>query len=309
MDEISETAVYKDALSMVNQGIILLDSDQTIKLWNSFIEKATGVRQGDAVGRNIFEVLPGLDKGYFRNAVASALGNGYKFFFSAAIHGNLLGSKEKLNCKISPLKVESARFLLLEFIDVTDEFIRVTELKRDIQELNLLNQELKKKEQIIKRLAYYDVLTGVPNRTLFYLLADKFIKISGKRHELMAFLFIDVDRFKCINDTYGHIAGDKVIIKVSEILTNTAKKRDIVTRYGGDEFLILLPRVHHPDEINEFVRSLQHCDKKILLNGETVDISLSIGTSLYPYDGENVDQLIMKADSAMYYEKRKAVNM
>lgn len=304
-----KAVLYQDTLDMVDQGIILLDGRGTILLWNSCIEKITEIRGGDAVGRNLFEILPCLDKTYFRNAVAGALGSGYKFFFSAAIHGNLLGSKEKLNCKITMLKEGPVPFLLLEFIDVTDEFVRVAELKRDIRELNHLNRELKQKEQTIKRLAYYDTLTGVPNRTLFYLLADRFLKTAGKRHELLGFLFVDVDRFKSINDTHGHLAGDQVLVKVAEILKNAAMRNAIIARYGGDEFLVLLPHIHHPGEVLELARALRQHGKTILLDGKTVTISLSVGASIFPCDGKNIDELIVRADGAMYYEKRKATNL
>lgn len=307
-DQFTNHGIYKDALSKLNQGIAILDGEQKILLWNSFMEGITGLLQEDAVGRNIYEVLPRLDKSYLRQAVSGVLKSGYKYFFSAAIHGNILDSDEKLNLKISLLKEKDSRYLLFEFINVTDEFVRVNELKRDINELHHLNSELKKKERIIKSLAYYDVLTGIGNRTLFYLLAEKLLSKARQKHEILSFMFIDVDHFKCINDTYGHVAGDKVIIKVAQMLKNASRKTDIVTRYGGDEFVILLPRIRHLEELHSIIRNIKtYSDRTICLDSDPVVISLSIGASMYPFDGDNLDQLISKADTAMYIDKRKSI--
>ncbi|WP_228725099.1 GGDEF domain-containing protein [Caproicibacter fermentans] len=201
---------------------------------------------------------------------------------------------------------EDQKRLLLEFTEVTDSFERIRQLRESISQLRLLNQELKQKEKAIQSLAYYDQLTGVANRALFYELAEKFLRAAERNHEVLGLMFIDVDNFKQINDTYGHEAGDKVLVQIAGILTAATRRNDVVARYGGDEFLILLPQINAPDNYKIVVsKILQAKRDAIVCNGISVEICLSVGVSFYPQDGDSIDQLIVKADRAMYIAKKQ----
>jgi len=298
--------VLYDILNNVNEGIVILDEQLEIYLWNNYMKVITKIDDKKAIGNEIYKILPNLSKDYFKKSINDVLNNGCKMFFSAAMHKGLVNNKENLNLKISSFETDGSKFLLLEFIDVTNQFTQINILKDYIQELRRVNMELKQKENIIKKLAYYDKLTGVANRTLFYELAEKFLDNSKRENNLLGLMFIDVDKFKGINDTYGHEVGDKVLIKVASILKEATRKNDIVARYGGDEFLILLPNIKNTDNYNSVVSRIVNNKNKIIdCNGKEINISLSIGISFYPNSGDSIDKLIVEADKAMYIAKNR----
>jgi diguanylate cyclase (GGDEF)-like protein len=299
-------SVLYDILDNVNEGIIILDDNLNICFWNNYMEVITKIKNKKANGYNIYKLLPSLNKNYFNKAINDVLNNKFKMFFSAAMHKGLVNNKKRLNLKISGFEKSESRFLLLEFIDVTNQFIQIDLLKDYIKELHGVNIELKEKEKVIKNLAYYDKLTGVANRTLFYKIAEKFLNDANRKNKLLGLIFIDVDKFKNVNDTYGHEIGDKVLIKVSNILKEAIRKNDIVARHGGDEFLILLSDIKKYDDYKCIIsRIISNKNKIINLGGEEINISLSMGISFYPKDGNNIDVLIKKADKAMYIAKKR----
>lgn len=298
--------ILQDILNNVNEGIVIVNEKLEICLWNSSMEYITGFNKEKVMNKNIYTVLPNLNVNYYNKAICDVVNNGSKMFFSAAMHIGLVNNKKNLNLKLSRFNSGKSKFLLLEFIDVTNQFIQINRLKSYVHELCKVNNQLKEKEKIIKNLAYYDNLTGVANRTLFYELAEKFINNAKRSHSILGLMFIDVDKFKNINDTYGHEAGDKVLIKVSEILKEATRKNDIIARHGGDEFLILLPYIKNFNNHEIIVsRIFNNKNKMVNYNGNEIKISLSIGISFYPNDGDSTDKLIAEADKAMYIAKNR----
>lgn len=299
--------ILLNTLNCINEGTIVLNEECQILCWNKCMEYLTGIKLENVLESNIYDILPGLNKSYFRNLIKNVAKNECKMFFSAAMHKNLISSDKKLNLKISKMESEGRNFILLEFIDVTNQFLHIEQLRKYVHDLYILNKELKEKEKIIEELAYYDKLTGVANRTLFYEYAEKFLHNAKRNNSLLGLMFIDVNKFKNVNDTYGHKIGDKVLIKVANILVEATRKNDVVARYGGDEFLILLPNIKKVDNYKVIASRINNSkDKTINIDEKQINISLSIGVSFYPKDGDNIDKLIVKADKAMYIAKNKA---
>lgn len=293
-----------DILNNINEGIMIADKLFNILFWNSCMESITGYSMEKVANESILRILPGFNKKYFKNAADDVMKNDHKIFFSAAMHDNLSNGKQKFNLKISRLQSDENKFLLFEFNDVTHEFQRISKLRKYINELCVLNGKLKDKEKAIKNMAYYDKLTGVANRSLFYELGERFLNEAKRNNSLLGLMFIDVDNFKSINDTFGHKTGDQTLVLIADILKKSTRKSDVVARFGGDEFLILLPNIkslYNYEMIASRIINSQNKVKKC--NGKDINISLSIGVSFYPDDGENINELIEKADKAMYSVK------
>jgi diguanylate cyclase (GGDEF)-like protein len=268
------------------------------------MEHLTSINREEAIYNNIYNILPNLNKNFFKKAVDGVMKNGHKMFFSSAMHKGLVSNRKEVNLKISKFEKEGEEFLLFEFIDVTNQVEHINQLKSYVNKLSLLNKDLKKKEKVIKNLAYYDKLTGVANRILFYKLANKFLYNAKRNNDLLGLMFLDVNKFKSINDNYGHETGDKVLVKVAKILVKSTRKSDVVARFGGDEFLILLPSIKSIEDCKVIVSRINNYkNNTIAYEGQKIDISLSIGVSFYPYDGDSIDKLIVKADKAMYVAK------
>ncbi len=152
---------------------------------------------------------------------------------------------------------------------------------------------------------YYDTLTGLPNLSIFEINVEKAIASARRRNRNLAILFIDIDRFKFINDTYGHIVGDKLIQKVANILQNCIRVDDFITRKGGDEFIILLNDLAKKEDIHYVIEKIfSYFEDPLEIDSQKIPITLSIGVSIFPDDGESVKDLILKADHVMYNSKK-----
>lgn len=164
--------------------------------------------------------------------------------------------------------------------------------------------ERKRAEETIRHQAYHDGLTHLPNRMLF---RDRFTQALARAHrnqELLAMLFLDLDRFKTINDTLGHVVGDRLLQLVADRLANCLREGDTVARLGGDEFMVMLTGLRQPEDVAKVARKLLHSVRPpFRIDGHELHVTTSIGISLYPYDGDNADILVKNADIALYRAK------
>lgn len=157
-----------------------------------------------------------------------------------------------------------------------------------------------------RQFAYHDELTGLPNRRL---LSDRFkqaVARGVRRHGQVALLLIDLDRFKSINDAFGHVTGDRVLQQVATRLTGCLRASDTACRFGGDEFLILLPELEDEQAavaVAEKIRARVAMPYSI--SGDTIEVSISIGIAVYPVQTEEYAELIRRADQEMYRDKAR----
>ena len=189
----------------------------------------------------------------------------------------------------------------------------VKERTRDLLNINTnLEKVIEKKEQAEKNLqylAYHDELTGLPNKNLLVDRINQSIKISARDDQQMAILFLDLDRFKTINDSLGHIFGDKLLQEVASRLHTTLRNHDTVSRNGGDEFVIVLEKLKSYNEAvyvaNKIIHSLTD---SFDIHSHKIHIGASIGISVYPTDGDTPLILLRNADTAMYRAKQAGGN-
>jgi len=169
--------------------------------------------------------------------------------------------------------------------------------------------ERKKATEIISYQAYHDMLTGLANQRLFKDHFELAIAQATRYKHKTAMMFIDLDRFKVINDTLGHATGDALLVEVTERLKGCLREGDTLARQGGDEFTLLLPQIEIRENAecvaNKIIKSL---DAPFSIDGHEVHVSMSIGVALYPDDGKSIDILIKNADIAMYDSKAKGRN-
>ncbi len=164
-------------------------------------------------------------------------------------------------------------------------------------------------KDILTYQANYDSLTGLPNRELFLDRLSQAVISSQREAKLTALLFIDLDRFKEINDSLGHLVGDKVLKIVSSRLQQQIRKTDTLARLGGDEFIIIFSSIKDVNNIIDFVSDLiDEMNKPIMINGHKLYATISVGISIYPNDGDSTEILLKNADAAMFKAKKEGRN-
>jgi len=182
----------------------------------------------------------------------------------------------------------------------------IIETARDITGHLSAQQQLEEQKVSLERLAHHDALTGLPNRLLFLDRLRQAIKKAHREHNQLAVLFVDLDRFKQINDSLGHTMGDAVLQTVARRLQGCLREEDVVARLGGDEFTIIMGSLHKPQHAmamaQKLIRSVQH---PVSHEDHELYISASVGISLYPQDGQNAEILLQNADAAMYKAKHE----
>jgi len=196
-----------------------------------------------------------------------------------------------------------------------DEWLTITVVKNSEQQItNYVGvfadiTETKRSQNKLYELVNHDPLTGLPNRRLLNELFEHAIKRAERECHQIAILFIDLDRFKAINDSLGHQIGDKLLYEVSRRIKQSIRESDVVGRLGGDEFLVMMDTVQDQDDAAYKAKNiLTALETEFLLEGKELFISASIGIAMFPSDGGDVDSVIKAADIAMYQVKNKGKN-
>ncbi len=164
-------------------------------------------------------------------------------------------------------------------------------------------------EARIKELAEYDFLTGLPNRSLLNTRFDLAERLARRSGQMLALMFIDLDRFKNINDSLGHPVGDKLLAETAQRLRDLVRSTDTVSRHGGDEFLILLNDIGHPANVGRIAEQvLAELSRPYSVAGHELIVTPSIGITVWPSDAEDLPELVRQADMAMYHSKSMGRN-
>jgi diguanylate cyclase (GGDEF)-like protein len=157
----------------------------------------------------------------------------------------------------------------------------------------------------LAHLAHYDALTDLPNRLLLNDSLARAIALAQRHEKPLAVLFVDVDGFKAVNDSLGHAAGDAILRSIASRLESCLRRSDTVSRYSGDEFVIVLPEIEHSDDAALVARKIvRAASGPHRVDSRNVTVTVSVGIALYPDDGREADVLIKHADTAMYDAKR-----
>lgn len=276
-------------ISRSGEGIIISDAKGLIVEVNKAFETITGYSRADALGRNPNFLSSGRqDKEFYRRMWQTLHAEGFW-------QGEIWNRRK--NNEIFPewLSLSAIRDDGGEITHYVATFSDVTEAKAN--------------EARIQHMAHHDFLTGLPNR---FLLTDRFKQVAAaaERNETRyALLFIDLDRFKNVNDTLGHSIGDQLLRDVASRLGSIVRGTDTLSRQGGDEFLVLLGEVETPETAAIVARKLmQILGEPFLLDGHPITVTPSIGIAVSPEDGTDLDSLLKHADLAMYDAKQQGRN-
>jgi diguanylate cyclase (GGDEF)-like protein/PAS domain S-box-containing protein len=211
-----------------------------------------------------------------------------------------------------PLKTGERTFGAL-VIQSYSESLRYGEREKEV--LTFVSQhiasaiERKRAEETIRHQAYHDSLTMLPNRMLFGDRFNQALAQANRNKQMLAMLFLDLDRFKTINDTLGHAVGDRLLKSVAERLRTCTRDGDTIARLGGDEFMILISGARNIEDVAKVAEKILHVVRPSFhIEGQDLHITTSIGISLYPYDGSDAETLVKNADIALYRAKEHGRN-
>ncbi|PCJ45998.1 MAG: hypothetical protein COA74_14675 [Gammaproteobacteria bacterium] len=281
-----QAAVVFEASS---DAIMILDADGLIKIVNSSFNNMTGFSETDILGKS-----PRLLRATREDE------RRYDAMWSTVLkHGQWRGElwRRKKSGETYP---EWASITAVK--DNLDNVLEYVFIGSDMS-------ERKYAEDRILHQANYDQLTNLPNRNLFMDRLHQSLQRVQREGTVLALLFIDLDRFKNINDSLGHSAGDKLLIEVSKIMKNTVRDSDTIARFGGDEFAVILSPIYGPKNASRVASSLLESLKTpINIDGYEAIIGASIGISMYPADGTSDEDLVKNADTAMYRAKESGRN-
>ncbi len=218
----------------------------------------------------------------------------------------------------APLIIKKSVLGIMNFFSLTPFFFTETHLdfiRKLSASLSLalenarLYDERREMEEAMRHMAQHDALTGLPNRRLFNEIIHVELAQMRRHNKKLAVLFLDLDRFKEINDTLGHDAGDALLTEAAARLKSTVRESDTVARIGGDEFNLILSDIDRPEYASEVgCKLLNEIRKPFKINGHAINVSTSIGISVFPDDGEDGETLLRFADIAMYHAKDKGRN-
>ncbi|MFP3919982.1 diguanylate cyclase, partial [Lysinibacillus telephonicus] len=295
-DITSENSYYPNHVVMkifenVSEGIMVTDVNKKILVVNPAFEKVTGYKSKEVVGKNPTILQSGVHERAFYNEMWKSIQN----------HGVWQGEiwNRRKNGDIYPE--------WLTIMSIKDEHGIVTNycgIFTDLSERKIVESELEKR-------ALTDSLTEVNNRFAYLKKMNSLLEsseiISNKVQH--AVFFLDLDRFKQVNDTLGHTTGDLLLVEIAQRIKRLLNSKDLLARYGGDEFVITLTNIRHPREAAKFAEQvIREIEKPVFINNQEIFVSTSIGISIYPHDGDTTEDLVNRADKAMYFSKQNGRN-
>ncbi len=292
----------------INVGVLVIDSDMNIILWNGFMEMYSGEKACDVLNKNLFDCFPSLPVAWMKKKIEGVLlfeNYGFsswkqrpyvfRFRHNRPLTGNVDHMRQ--DCVFQPVKNQDGKveFVCITVSDMTDNYINESKLGEVMSSL--------------KSLSRIDRLTGIYNRGHFESCLVEEWKRAKRYEEGLSFFLLDLDFFKKVNDTYGHLAGDEVLRLTARIIVREIRETDIAGRYGGEEFGVILPHTDKQGAIAVAERIRQSVSDYIFeFESQEIRLTLSIGASFIRQEMTGYAQMISEADQAMYQSKENGRN-
>jgi len=289
--DLTETTIYLENILRwsVDMGVIALNMDLNIVYFNPAAENLLGLHANAVIGKKIETIKRSDGCNLVEKANILQTSDRYTRFTDVFEHKDNQGVK----------------IIQAQFSGIWDKNGKC------FGYVIMLNDITKQKrfEQKLAHMATHDSLTGLPNRALFNDLIEMEIRRSKRSTKKFGVLFVDLDEFKEVNDTFGHAAGDALLISLGSRLKSVLRESDTIARLGGDEFLVLLPLLNEGREAeNVALKIIKAIQQPFIIDSQKISTTASVGLSIFPDDGNQAEKLIKLADIAMYAAKKKGKN-
>lgn len=273
----------------INEGVVVTDASNHILFVNPAFSEITGYSPAEAIGKNPNMLHSGLMDQIFYDKMWQSIKKTGRW------QGEISDRRKNGESYVEWLSISALK-------DKQGEHSHYIAVISDIS-------ERKAAEERMVYIAQHDFLTGLPNRMVLHDRLTQAIAHAEREQRKVAIMFLDLDRFKVINDTLGHLVGDKLLKIVADRISSVARMTDTVSRLGGDEFAILLTYVDHADDLAVIALKILKCVAgPCVIDGNEIEVTTSVGISVFPEDGNDSESLLAHADAAMYQAKLNGRN-
>jgi len=277
------------ALNSAANGIVITDKTSKIIWSNRAFSNLTGYEPDEIIGKNPNILKSGLHDAGFYNQLWNTIEAGKVW------HGELTNKRKNGSLYVEEMTITPVK-------NSDGQITHFIAIKQDISERALAKQRL-------QYMATHDILTGLPNRALFYEKLKHALANAKRMKSRLGVMYLDMDGFKATNDAFGHQVGDKLLKAIAKRLNGSIRESDTVCRMGGDEFTVCLENLSNLADAEVVAQKLVTAMvEPFEIEGHTIKLSTSVGVSIYPDDGSEAEDLLGKADSALYDIKNRGKN-
>ncbi|MGI3003282.1 sensor domain-containing diguanylate cyclase [Shewanella algae] len=303
LDAMNELHWLIDMVQTIDVGLVVLDRNYNIQLWNGFMENHSGVSPNDIKGDNLFERFPDLPANWLKQKMESVFLLKNRAFisweqrpyvFKFRNYRPITGRAEFMFQNVT----------LLPLASLTGQISHISIIIYDVTDIAINKLQLKSANERLEHLSQTDGLTQLHNRRHWQLCMQREFDRHSRYGDPASLVMFDIDHFKRINDSLGHIAGDRVIQHLSHILSQNLRETDCAGRYGGEEFAVVLSHTSAEDAL-AFAERLrtQVENSRFSFNGQPVPFTISLGICDLNDEVENSDQWLANTDRALYQAK------
>jgi diguanylate cyclase (GGDEF)-like protein/PAS domain S-box-containing protein len=294
--DITDRKLYENELRLAqtvfdttSEAIVVTDAKNRIQAVNPSFTHVTGYSEEEVIGRDPGFLSSGRqDKSFYYKMWVQLSQKGHW-------HGEIWNRRKNGD-------------LYAEWLSISAVYSDDGEIRQYVAVFSDITKRIKA-EELIRHQANYDALTNLPNRNLFLDRLSRSMMRAKRNQSQVALMFLDLDRFKSVNDTLGHNIGDLLLQEAAERVSNCVRETDTVSRLGGDEFTVIIPDLHQVNDIEKIANKILHqLSQPFLLSGHEIFVSGSVGITVFPDDGDELETLLRNADTAMYRAKEAGRN-
>ena len=291
----------------VNNGIIILDEDLKVLGWNKWLEIFTRIDETEIINKKIYEFFPYINEKKLKRKAKTVLITNNASFLSLDTNRFLIDIP--VSNITNPIYSSMQQDITILPYDLEKKYICIYIYDNTL--MCEINKKLEVANKELKDISHRDYLTQLFNRRYFTEQSEKIKAFSIRNGNIpLSLVILDIDKFKSINDKYGHIIGDEVIVSVAKTLEKVIRQSDIVARFGGEEFVILFQdcTIERAYELSEKIRVMIEQTSVLCKNNKNLSVSVSIGVAEFIKEDEYIENTVSRADKAMYKAKESGRN-